>query len=184
MNSRWHSRQIQMVSTRKHAKQRLLFWILFPEFARKHIIQIFYSDIVLSFSLPISISGFEEDDANIRFSYFINNNRVKHMIWEHRPCLTGPLWPEFLSFFLIRFYSFGPNSIDFQCHYSRSVSANSDITVNAPISGPIVGTGDLTYNMEVNSGTLGGLTHITIAPNHNISGISPRLVSEAKYLMV
>ena len=71
-------------------------------------------------------------------------------------------------------FSFGADSIVFQCRYSRSVNANSDITVNAPISGPIVGTGDLTYNMEVNPGVLGGKTHITISPNHNLSEISPR----------
>ena len=71
-------------------------------------------------------------------------------------------------------FSFGADSIVFQCRYSRTVSADSDTTVDGPISGPIVGTGDLTYNMQVNPGLLGGNTFITISPNHHLSGISPR----------
>ena len=72
-------------------------------------------------------------------------------------------------------FSFTENSIDFQCKYARSVSANSQMTVNAQPDEPIVGTGDLTYRMVIGDGiTLGGDTEITISPNHNISGISPR----------
>ena len=54
------------------------------------------------------------------------------------------------------------------------MNANSDITVSAPQSGPTVGTGDLTYEMNVDVGALGANSNITISPNHNISGISPR----------
>ena len=58
--------------------------------------------------------------------------------------------------------------------YARSVSANSQMTINAQADEPIVGTGDLTYRMVIGEGiTLGGDTEITISPNHNISGISP-----------
>ena len=71
-------------------------------------------------------------------------------------------------------FSFSENSIVFQCKYARSVSANSQMTVAAPEQ-PIIGTGDLTYRMEIGEGiTLGGDTEITISPNHSISGISPR----------
>ena len=79
-----------------------------------------------------------------------------------------------IEIFIKDFFSFGADSIVFQCRYARSVNADSDTTVNASISGPIVGTGDLTYNMKVNPGVLGGDTHITISPNHNLSGITPR----------
>ena len=48
------------------------------------------------------------------------------------------------------------------------------MTVEAPPSGPTVGTGDLTYEMNVDVGALGGNTNITISPNHTIAGISPR----------
>ena len=55
------------------------------------------------------------------------------------------------------------------------MSANSQMTVAAPPEQPIIGTGDLTYRMEIGEGiTLGGDTEITISPNHSISGISPR----------
>ena len=49
------------------------------------------------------------------------------------------------------------------------------MTVDASPEQPIIGTGDLTYRMEIGEGiTLGGDTEITISPNHSISGISPR----------
>ena len=55
------------------------------------------------------------------------------------------------------------------------MSANSQMTVDAPPEQPIINTGDLTYRMEIGDGvTLGGDTEITISPNHSLSGISPR----------
>ena len=71
------------------------------------------------------------------------------------------------------FFSFAEDSIDFECHYARSVNANSDMTVTTPPS-IIINTGDLIYSMEVDAGPLGGNTDITISPNHSLSGISPR----------
>ena len=109
----------------------------------------FYSDISLSYTLQLTESSFAHDDATIRFLY-LKKNIIYHI------------------------FSFGADSIVFQCRYSRSVSSNSDIVLDAPTSGPIVGNGDLTYNMQVNPGVLGGNTYITISPNHNLSGISPR----------
>ena len=70
--------------------------------------------------------------------------------------------------------AFAEDSVVFQCKYARTVSANSQMTVNGTSTEPIVGEGDLTYRMEVDVGVLGGHTEITISPNHNISGISPR----------
>ena len=48
------------------------------------------------------------------------------------------------------------------------------MTVAAAPTGPTIGTGHLTYEMNVDGGSLGGTTNITISPNHNIAGISPR----------
>ena len=70
--------------------------------------------------------------------------------------------------------SFGQDPILLQCRYARTVSANSDVTINAPISGPMVGSGDLTYDMVIIAGALGGNTQITISPNHHLTGVSPR----------
>ena len=75
---------------------------------------------------------------------------------------------------IICIFSFGRDSIELECRYSRTVSANSDFSVNAPISGPFVGTGDLNYMIDVSPGVLGGNTEVTVSPTHGISGISPR----------
>ena len=70
--------------------------------------------------------------------------------------------------------AFAEDSVVFQCKYARTVSANSQMTVRTIGTEPITGEGDLTYRMEIEAGALGGDTEITISPNHNISGISPR----------
>ena len=70
--------------------------------------------------------------------------------------------------------AFAEDSVVFQCKYARTVSANSQMTVGTIGTEPITGEGDLTYRMEIEAGALGGDTEITISPNHNISGISPR----------
>ena len=66
------------------------------------------------------------------------------------------------------------DAIQLQCRYSRSVSATSDVTVGPAPIGPTIGSGDLTYNMDVVAGTLGGTTQVTISPNFSVDGISPR----------
>ena len=70
--------------------------------------------------------------------------------------------------------AFAEDSVVFHCKYARTVSANSQMTVGTIGTEPITGEGDLTYRMEIEAGALGGDTEITISPNHNISGISPR----------
>ena len=66
------------------------------------------------------------------------------------------------------------DAIQLQCRYARSVSANSDVTVGPAPTGPTIGSGDLTYNMNVVAGTLGGTTQVTISPTFTVEGISPR----------
>ena len=75
---------------------------------------------------------------------------------------------------ITRIFSFGQDPIVLQCRYARTVTATSDVSIEAPTSGPTVGTGDLSYTMTIVAGALGGNTDITISPNHAISGISPR----------
>ena len=75
---------------------------------------------------------------------------------------------------ITRIFSFGQDPIVLQCQYARTVTATSDVSIEAPTAGPIVGNGDLTYTMEVNPGMLGGTTDVTISPSDSISGISPR----------
>ena len=71
-------------------------------------------------------------------------------------------------------FSFGEDSIQFQCRYSRSVSISDDVTVIDTPTDAVVGTGDLTYSMEINVGGPGGTTDVTITPNHNFDEIAPR----------
>jgi len=51
------------------------------------------------------------------------------------------------------------------------------MTVEAASAAPTVGTGELSYNMEVVAGELGGTTEVTISPAFTITGISPRFTS-------
>ena len=70
-------------------------------------------------------------------------------------------------------FSFGDDSILFQCRYSRSVSVSQDITITeTPVA--VEGTGDLSYSMSINVGGPGGSTDVTITPNHNFGQIAPR----------
>ena len=94
-----------------------------------------FSDILLKYTLAISSTGFQLNDAT--------------------PII------------------FVDDSVVFQCKYARSVNANSQMTVSDS-SETISGEGDLTYRMDIVAGALGGNTEISISPNHNISGISPR----------
>ena len=70
-------------------------------------------------------------------------------------------------------FSFGEDSILFQCRYSRSVSVSQDMTITeTPVA--VEGTGDLSYSMSINVGGPGGITDVTITPNHNFGQIAPR----------
>ena len=75
-------------------------------------------------------------------------------------------------------FSFGEDSIEFQCRYARQINTSSQITT-VPID-PVVGTGDLNYTMTVTGGNtdgslaLGGNTDVRITPNHGFDQIAPR----------
>ena len=109
--------------------------------------------------MPLTTTGFEHDaDTAVRYL----NLEIEMIVGR------------FESSSVICIFSFGGDAIEFECRYSRTVSANSDFSVNAPISGPFVGTGYLNYIMDVSSGILGGNTEVTVSPTHSISGISLR----------
>ena len=87
---------------------------------------------------------------------------------------------------LIVFSSLAENAIYFQCHYPREISVDQQTTItgggtddgtgDGTTVGLAVGTGDFTYAMSINVGELGGNTEVEITPNHNFSGVAPRLV--------
>ena len=77
---------------------------------------------------------------------------------------------------LIFIFSFGEDSIRFQCRYSRSVSVTQDMSIINTPTDAVEGTGDLSYTMSINVGGPGGTTEVTIAPNHHIDEVAPRSV--------
>ena len=65
--------------------------------------------------------------------------------------------------------SFGSNTLPLECHYARSVNVDDsyDVAAPPPSDTPIVGTGNLPYDMTVNvPDYVGGTTTITITPEH------------------
>ena len=89
-------------------------------------------------------------------------------------CQSGVRYEAYLKYNIS--FRFSEDSILFQCRYSRSVSISSEFTVSPSSDDPITGHGDLTYSMNVDAGSLGGNSVVTISPNHKISGIGARLV--------
>ena len=73
------------------------------------------------------------------------------------------------------FLSLVDDSILFKCRYARTVSATSEMTIaTSAESAEAIGSGDLTYSMNIDAGVVGGNSVISISPNHNISGIGAR----------
>ena len=72
-------------------------------------------------------------------------------------------------------FSFGEDSIQFQCRYSRSVSVTHDMSITDTPTDAVEGTGELSYSMSITVGGPGGNTDVTITPNHNFDEIAPRL---------
>ena len=72
-NSHWPSLPIQIVRIRKNAQRRVLdFESYFQNLLIEGNIQIFNLDIVLSYILTITTSGFEDNNANIRCLYTLH----------------------------------------------------------------------------------------------------------------
>ena len=71
-------------------------------------------------------------------------------------------------------FSFGEDSIRFQCRYSRNVNVSHDLTVITTPTDAVEGTGDFSYSMSIAVGGPGGTTEVTITPNHSFDEIAPR----------
>ena len=66
-------------------------------------------------------------------------------------------------------FSFAEESIEFQCHYARTISTNATYEVEATSTEPTIGNGTLPYDIDVAVGGLGGTSIVTISPNHSFS---------------
>ena len=71
--------------------------------------------------------------------------------------------------------SFAENEIRFQCNYDRSINVDQSYQVVGDFQPqPVQGQGELSYNMEVISGELGGTTQVRVIPNHGLNQIAPK----------
>ena len=79
-------------------------------------------------------------------------------------------------------FSFGEDSIRFQCRYSRSVSVTQDMSIIDTPTDAVEGTGNLSYTMSIDVGGPGGTTEVTISPNHNFNEVAPRSAFEKSFI--
>ena len=68
--------------------------------------------------------------------------------------------------------------LNFECKYSRTVQAN--VSVSTAVTGiedsTAVGQGQISYDLSVEMGSLGGMTKVIISPNHALSNVGARLL--------
>ena len=73
---------------------------------------------------------------------------------------------------------FNEASLNFECKYSRTVRAN--ISVSTAETGiedwTAYGQGQISYDLSVEMGNLGGMTKVIISPNHALSNVGARLL--------
>ena len=68
--------------------------------------------------------------------------------------------------------SFGQNRLDFQCQYLRNIAVSDQMSIDpTPTPGPIIGTGNISYQMDVQlpASGVGGTTTVTVRPQHNLA---------------
>ena len=72
--------------------------------------------------------------------------------------------------------SFSSDSITFECHYARAITIDPfafDVAPPPTPGTPIIGTGNLSYEMTVNvPDYVGGTTTVTISPRHGLTQIA------------
>ena len=71
-------------------------------------------------------------------------------------------------------FSFADESIQFQCRYGRTVTVESQMTAPGAPPQPVLGVGELSYDINVDVGDHGGNTLFNITANHNFNGITPK----------
>ena len=73
---------------------------------------------------------------------------------------------------------FNEASLNFECKYSRTVEAN--VSVSTAETGiedwTAYGQGQISYDLSVEMGNLGGMTKVIISPNHALSNVGAKLL--------
>ena len=128
--------------------------------------EFFFLEIILSYTLSTGSSGTAfalDDTTSIRYVTYVTYGLFKFILIE--------LIEQFIEYIYISIFSFGEDSIRFQCRYSRSVSVTQDMSIIDTPTDAVEGTGELSYSMSINVGGPGGNTEVTITPNHNFNQI-------------
>ena len=60
-------------------------------------------------------------------------------------------------------------SISFVCRYQRMITTSTTSTVSDSEFDGATGEGNLSYDMAIQMGGLGGTTQVTISPNHQLN---------------
>ena len=72
-------------------------------------------------------------------------------------------------------FSFAQDNLRFQCRYDRTVTTGANFDVDLTSPSPVIGIGQLAYDIEIDVGDLGGTSSVRITPNHDFeSEISVR----------
>ena len=68
-------------------------------------------------------------------------------------------------------------ALNFECRYSRTVraSVNASMTDTSE-SGNAFGQGEISFDMSIEMGDLGGMTKVVISPNHALHNVTARLL--------
>ena len=77
---------------------------------------------------------------------------------------------------IIKILSFAEDRIQFQCRYARTVNTDATFEVVPTFEPqPVIGNGQLAYDLNIDVGNVGGTSVVTISPNHSFGDkITPR----------
>ena len=70
---------------------------------------------------------------------------------------------------------FNHGSLNFECRYPRTIEAGVSASFE-PGNGNAIGHGEISYDMSVEMGNLGGMTKVTITPIHNLPNVTAQII--------
>jgi len=68
-------------------------------------------------------------------------------------------------------------ALSFECRYQRTVRASLNASLaETSESGNAFGQGEISFDMSIEMGNLGGMTKVVITPNHALQNVTARLM--------
>lgn len=68
-------------------------------------------------------------------------------------------------------------SLSFECRYSRTVRASFNaLLAETTENENTLGQGEISFDMSIIMGSLGGMTKVVISPNHSLHNVTAKLV--------